>query len=263
MAQFEIITSQEAGVIKFNFEELKKNLEIAIEPYTSMVITEDKIIEGKKTKAGLNTLKKSINDKKIEIKKVYMQPYEVVEAQMKELMAIIDTGVVNLDGQLKNYEEQKKAEKYELIKQYFNELLFGLVSFDRLFDEKWLNATVTDKQWKGELEAKINDVKSGLQVLENFGVEDKPLLKSLYLETLDMIVAKNRYDSIQASKAKVEAKPTENMAMPESLSKAIVEPENLGAEILTRTFWVKGTLNQIYALGEFMNANRITFGKVE
>lgn len=263
MSQFEIITSQTNGVIEFNFEDLKRELTIAIEPYTTLVIAEDKIIEGKKTKAGLNNLKKSINDKKIEVKKGFMSPYEVFESQAKELMAIIDKAVVNLDDQVKAFDESKKAEKAEAITHYFIDQKFRTVSLDQLFDEKWLNATVSDKSWKEQLNGKIETIKADLALLENFNVEDKDLLKSFYLESLDMTSAKSRYDRIQASKAQVKIDTTQNTQEDNYTVKASVSPQTEPDDLMTRTFWVKGSLNQIIALGEYMNANNIAFGKVE
>lgn len=263
MSQFEIITSQTSGVIEFNFEELKRNLLIAIEPYASMVVTEDTINEGKKTRANLNNLKKSINDKKIEVKKEFMKPYEEKENQFKELISIIDTGVSNLDGQVKTFEEIKKLEKSEAIKSYFDSLNFGLVPYEKLFDEKWLNVTVKD--WDKQLISKIEKIQADLVLMESFNVEDVTLLKSLYLDVLDLTVAKVRYDGMQARKELVKAtmpiQPQTPIETPVIVLESVITKEV--EEILHRTFWVDGTHKQIVELGQYMNQNGITFGKVE
>lgn len=269
MSQFEIITNQTKGEITFNFDQLKNQLTEAIIPFANLVVTEDSIQEGKKTRANLNNLKKAINDKKIEIKKEYMKPYEEVESQMKELISIIDTGVTNVDTQVKGFEEMKKQEKFAAIQSYFAELRFDLVSFDRLYDDKWLNATVTEKSWKEQLSGKVETVKADLALLGSFNVADTDLLKSMYLETLNMSVAKERYDAHTArltkiqeesvQKPRIEVDETQNNAEGNYTVTVTVVDE----EILTRTFWVSGTATQIIALGNYMKANGMTFGKVE
>lgn len=263
MAQFEIITRQKEGVIEFNFEDLKRELTIAIEPYTSLVITEDMILEMKKVKAKLNTLQTQINKKRLEEERQFMIPFNVFKGQCKELMEIINPVVVNMDNQLKAFDEQKKAEKMEAITAFFIDQKFRTVSLDQLFDEKWLNATVSDKSWKEQLNGKIETIKAELALLDNFNVEDKELLKSFYLETLDMTGAKARYDAIQARKAKMIEVRVETPEIKENAPIASETATVTENEVLTRTFWVKGTREQIIALGNYMNSQNIEFGKVE
>lgn len=263
MSQFEIITNQATGAITFNFAELKNQLTEAIFPYTQLVVTEDSIQEGKKTRAKLNGLKKAINDKKIEVKKAFNEPYEVFENQVKELMTIIDKGSQNIDTQVKTFEEMQKQAKLGAIKEFYAELRFDLVSFEQLYDEKWLNATVTEKSWKEQLSGKVETVKVDLALLGNFDVEDKGMLKSFYLETLNMSMAKARYDALEARRAQIKQEPVSTPTPIEIVAESTPQGLQEVEEILTRSFWVKGTKNQIIALGNYMNANNMTFGKVE
>ena len=85
----EVQISRNNGTIDFNFEDLKEALTAELELYKNLVFTEDTKADAKKTVAELRKLKKQINDKRIEVKKLYMQPYTDFEAKVKELDKLI------------------------------------------------------------------------------------------------------------------------------------------------------------------------------
>ena len=82
MNDMELITRQEPGLVEFyNFEDLKMVLEAELVRYQNIAYSEDDQKEAKADQKKLKDLRKAIDDKRKEIKKIYMQPYEVVEAQ--------------------------------------------------------------------------------------------------------------------------------------------------------------------------------------
>ena len=85
----EVQISRNNGTIDFNFEDLKGALTAELELYKNLVFTEDTKADAKKTVAELRKLKKQISDKRIEVKKLYMQPYTDFEAKVKELDKLI------------------------------------------------------------------------------------------------------------------------------------------------------------------------------
>ena len=86
MEELSLISRQEPGIVSLdNFEELKAALQRQLAVYQTVVYSADGIKAAKKDKATLNKLKKAVDEKRKEIKKIYMQPYTIVEAQAKEL----------------------------------------------------------------------------------------------------------------------------------------------------------------------------------
>ena len=57
-------------VIDFNYEELKAALDANLKRYNGIIVTEDGIKDAKEDKAKLNALKKAIEDKRKEVKKM-------------------------------------------------------------------------------------------------------------------------------------------------------------------------------------------------
>ena len=64
----DIITKQTAGVVTFNYDEIKAELKKQMDLYSSLVFTEEQKADAKKDLANLRKLKKSIDEKKKEVK---------------------------------------------------------------------------------------------------------------------------------------------------------------------------------------------------
>lgn len=71
------------GSIDFNFEDIKDALASELELYKNLVFTEDTKADAKKTVAELRKLKKQIGDKRIEVKKLYMQPTQISRQRLR------------------------------------------------------------------------------------------------------------------------------------------------------------------------------------
>ena len=72
MDELMIITRQAPGVVTFdNFEEIKAWLAERLDGYKNLVYSEDSLKRAKADKADLNRLKKALDERRKEIKKIY------------------------------------------------------------------------------------------------------------------------------------------------------------------------------------------------
>lgn len=210
-----IYNQKPAEAIKFNFEELKKELTEGLEKYRGLVYDEKSISEAKKDRATLNNFKKAIEDKRKEVKKQCLEPYENFEKQIKELVALVDEPVLEIDKQVKYYEQKKKDEKEAKIKVYYTENigeLASLLPLERIFDGRWLNATCRDKEWQTAIDAAIQRTTSDLQTIADLKSEFELQIKDTYLRTLDLSSALNEKTRLEQQKARLaeyEAKKAE------------------------------------------------------
>lgn len=210
-----IYNQKPAEAIKFNFEELKKELTESLEKYRGLVYDEKSISEAKKDRATLNNFKKAIEDKRKEVKKQCLEPYENFEKQIKELIALVDEPVLEIDKQVKYYEQKKKDEKEAKIKVYYTENigeLASLLPLERIFDTRWLNATCNDKEWQTAIDAAIQRTTSDLQTIADLKSEFELQIKDTYLRTLDLSSALNEKTRLEQQKARLaeyEAKKAE------------------------------------------------------
>lgn len=200
------------GPITFNYEELKKELTEKVSMYETLVYTDEQIQEAKKDKANLNKLKKALNDERIRMEKEYLVPFNAFKAQVNEIIGIIDKPVLLIDKQVKEYEEKQKQEKKAKIEEYWQEVLQAdkvpeAVKFSQIFNEKWLNASVSMKSIQDEITSRLEQIANDMATLQNlqeFGFEAMEVYKS----TLDLNKALNegrRLSEIAKAKAAHEA----------------------------------------------------------
>lgn len=140
--------------IVFNYEELKNWLTEKTASYKTLVYTDEQIKEAKADRASLNKLKDALNDERIRREREYMIPFTSFKDRVNELITIIKDATGNIDTQIKAYEAEQKNKKREAIAKAFEEIaLPEYVTLDRIFNEKWLNASVPMAQVKADLEA--------------------------------------------------------------------------------------------------------------
>lgn len=268
--------------LKFNFEELKTELQAKAKEYEIMTYTEEQLTEAKKDRANLNKLKKALNDERIRREKEYMQPFNEFKSKINEIISIIDKPVAMIDAQVKNYEEKKKEEKQEAINALFSAKEFPeWITVGQIQDKSWLNATTSMKQiddnmtgWKNRIETEQKTIES----LPEFAFE----AMEIYKTTLDMakaIAEGQRLADIQKRKKEAEAAAEKMRAEAEARRKeeeARKAAEQAGADMAEgyaagvkeqpygmAGAWIKFeaylTIPQAQALREFFINNGIEF----
>ena len=211
--------SEENGFLKaieWNYDELKAELSQKLEQYKGLVYTEDQIKEAKADRAKLNALATAIDDERKRIKKQCLQPYEQFEAQIKDLLAVIKEPVALIDSQIKGYEEEKKQKKLEEVKALFEKLKdaageeLGFVGFEQIFEDKFLNASLSLKMVETVINNKFNAIKHDINTiaeLKDYTFE----ATEVYKETLNLNTAleKAKYMVDMAERKKAEEEKRE------------------------------------------------------
>jgi len=198
--------------IRWNKEDIKREVSAMLTKYDGLVYTDKQIKDAKADRAKLNKLYKALDDKRKEMKKLCMAPYEKFESEMKEVLALISEQIGHIDGQVKEYEEVKKKEKLDQIQQAFIEEGFQpFVTFEAIYDPKWLNASVSMKQVKEALEQRKYQIGTDIHTLNQlpeFGFEAKEAYKkSLNLQ--QAISEARRMSDIAKAKAEAEKQRAE------------------------------------------------------
>jgi hypothetical protein len=179
---------------------------------SAMLSIPEQIQDAKKDRTNLNKLQTVLNDERKRMEKEYLAPFDVFKAQVNEIISIIEKPKAVIDKQVKAYEEKQKQEKKAKIEAYWYEILQAdkvpeAVKFEQIFNEKWLNASVSMKSIQGEIDARLEQIANDMATLRNlpeFGFEAMEVYKS----TLDLNRALNegrRLSEIAKAKAAHEA----------------------------------------------------------
>lgn len=202
MQEINLLVEQKNGTIGGNFEELKAALKAELEVYKNMVFTEEAKPEARKAVANLRKLKKSMNDKKLEVKKNFMAPYTDFEAQVKELDKLIDEPINFISGQIEEFERKRVKERKKLISDIYTEIITEhdtvaeYLPLQRIYDSKWENSTTTRKTIKEGIMKHVEHVEKDLATIHSMEseFEDKGIAKyKTTLELSDALTTMNQY----------------------------------------------------------------------
>jgi hypothetical protein len=271
--ELKINHQQSLQPIEFNFEELKKELSERLAFYKSLTYGPDELRTAKTDRANLNKFKDAIETRRKEVKAFYLRPYEDFEKKIKEIVAMIDEPIKLIDGQVKGFEnkvrEEKRAKIQEIYEKSIGELK-ELLPLDKLWNDRWLNATFPIKDVEEEITGTIVKVKNDLEVVSNLKSEFEFQIKDVYLQKLDLSAALQEKTRLDEFKAKQEAYERAKSGIPSpAILDDMVEPEppyqskGQQEEVLEVDFRVWATREQLQALKEFLKTNNIRYGRID
>lgn len=177
------------GTIDFNFEDIKDALASELELYKNLVFTEETKTDAKKTVAELRKPKKQISDKRIEVKKLYMQPYTDFEAKVKELDKLINEPITFISEQIDAFEQKRIEEKRELINDIYLEIvsgredIAGYAELNRVYDSKWENASTSKKTIQESITNYLDGVANDVAAIKSMESEYEAKALMKYKET--------------------------------------------------------------------------------
>jgi hypothetical protein len=266
--------------IKFNYEELKGGLQESLKKYQNLVYTSQNIKEAKDDRATLNALKKSLNDEKIKIKKEFEVPYKDFEDKIKELIELVDKPASEIDKQVKIFEEAEKAKKRESIENIYAENIGSyadLIPLQQIYDSRWENKTYKETDIKKEIQDIVKKADNDIKVIAELKSEFEFQIKDTYFRTLDLgqaLVEKQRLEkqkelltTIKQQQVEVKVDPINNIDSVDSVRYAVgidnsnEESTSVEEKMISVAFRVECTESQLKALGEFMKANGIKYGR--
>ncbi len=202
--------------------------------YEGVTYTDDTIQAAKADRAELNKLKTAIEDRRKIVKKVINEPYTVFEKELKGILALIDKPVGIIDTQIKDYENQKKEEKKDKIREAYSAAIGELekvIAFERLFDPRYLNATYSLQKAIADIQGKIEKVKTDLRTIDEMCSDYKTNAQDIYLKTLDLSKAMAEEKRLRDLKEKMEA---DKRAREEAESRRIEQEEARRQELARR-----------------------------
>ena len=261
----------------FNYDELKTAIAGKAELYETVVYTDDQVKTAKEDRAGLNRLKKALNDERIRREKEYMQPFDEFKTRINDIIAIIDRPIAVIDKQVKAFEEKQKEAKYAQIEEFWDSCELPIpVKLPHVMDAKWLNASVSMKSIQEAITARLEQMESDLSVIRGlpafaFEAEQNYIV---YLDLARAIREAQRLQEMAERKAAYEADAQRRIAEQEAIQTAaaisaarMVEPAP-AADLPTEpkrewiAFQALLTPEEAKELGNYMKSNGIQYKAV-
>lgn len=219
MKEMIVSVEQTEGIVNIsNFEEIKANVQASMELYKSMTFTEDTLSEAKSTVATLRKLSKHLDDKRKDVKRKCMMPYEEFEDKIKELQNIIAEPIELITRQTREYEDKRIKQKKEEIQQIYDDCIEGMqeyIPLERIYDRTWENKGISAKKIKEAIETYVDNAKMSVETIKNMHSEAEQRALEAFKKTLDLSVAVNLITKYEADKAEILKREQERKAAEE------------------------------------------------
>jgi len=184
--QLIIHSKVDLGKITSNFPELKQGIKEMVAPFVGLDLENIELKEKKNMLARVrkgklaieeNMLarvrkgKLAIEDRRKSVKKEFLIPLNEFEQLCKELTSEFDVAINELDSSVKSQIQKERQDKRESLDEYISKKLEDdplaeyIDSCEFFFDTSWLNSTYSDTKAKKEIDNKINEIKSAVELL--------------------------------------------------------------------------------------------------
>lgn len=271
----ELITKEQTGEISFNFEEIKEDLKGQMSFYSSLVFTEDQKPRAKKDLAELRKLKKSIDEKKKEVKNAYMKPYMDFESKIKELMSLIDEPIALIDKQVKEFDLKQKEEKKEKIAELFFEIFSDMdIALNNIYKKEWDNVSCSLTKIRNDMEEKKNAIERDMAVLNSFNSDAVADAKTKYLSCFNLAECIEYINNYEKQKAEILKREEEKQLEEQYKSVPATELEEVkpgepqgftfGGFNLNQTkrIEISGTAAELDRVIQFLNNSNIEYKEI-
>lgn len=281
----EMIVVKQLPVIEQQLQVIKTEVTKKVEDALSFVCTEDTVKDVKKVRAELNKELTYWEDKRKQVKKEVLAPYNAFESVYKDCISnTYNKADKELKSKIDTVEKELKASKAREVLDYFNEYLnsvetaVGTPLYEFvLFENANINVTLSAslKSLKEKAKDYIDRICDDLNLISTQEHKDEIFYE--YRNTLNVSTAittvVNRYKAIEKAKAREEERKAREQAIKENINKvdAVIEaaPEPVitppveveieDEEEYILTFKVTATKSKLRELKQFLESGNYKY----
>ncbi len=259
MNELQLMNIENTDITRWDFEAIKQDLQQRLDTYGNRVYTDKKI--AKDDKSTVNKVKKAIEDARKAYKAQCMAPYEAVEGQVKELVALLDSQLAQIEASVKDFEAKEKEAKEQEIKSYYQKKSFVLGTmaeglYEKIFNVKWLNASCKKAQYEMEMQECINSCHDDIQRIIDLKSEFQQSLLDEYRKTLSMDVVLEKQKELTSA---VEQAGLTNTGVVKGQVSPLQPKKGIDHSLKEATFKVHASEKQMKQLRDFMKIIGVTY----
>lgn len=206
--EFNLEVSAKDGKVYTNASDLLPAIQEKLKAY-DYIVDENNYKQAKSDRTALNNLVKIVSDKR---KQVENEAFSQWLQDKKDIMAVektIKAASDKLGAGINDVDNAEKELKRNQIKELWTNMTNDKYPFDLVFEERYLNKTVKNKEIEESLNNKFLKGEEQLSFIEASLPEDELQAEQviqLFCKTLDLSKATDRINEIKAAKAKLQEK---------------------------------------------------------
>ncbi len=256
-----LIVVKQLPIIEQQLQAIKSEVTAKVETALTLVCTEDTVKEVKAVRAELNKEFKEFEDRRKEVKKSVLSPYEQFESVYKDCITdVFKKADTELKSKIDSVENELKEQKTAEVKAYFDEYLqskgIDFVTFEKANINVTLSASM--KSLKEQAKAFIDRICEDLSLIDTQDHKDEILYE--YKQSLNVsnsiTTVVNRHKAIEEAKATGKPEPIQEVISEKPLE-APKEVED--DKIYPLQFTVYGTKAQLKMLKDFILRSGIRY----
>lgn len=266
--EFNLEVRAQEGKVYTNASDLLPAIQEKLKAY-DYIVDENNYKQAKTDRAALNNLVKVVSDKR---KQVENEAFSQWLQDKKDIMAVektIKAASDKLGNGINDVDNAEKELKRNQIKELWSNMTNDKYPFDLVFEERYLNKTVKNKEIEESLNNKFLKAEEQLSFIQASLPDDELQAEQviqLFCKTLDLSKATERINEIKEAKAKLQAKvdaQIEQSKQAQAMNQAAVPQNNVQSNVEAQVqssgrrycvFRFEGPISELQAFNPILNA---------
>ena len=223
--EFNLEVSAKDGKVYTNASDLLPEIQNGLKHY-DYIVDENNYKQAKTDRALLNNLVKIVSDKRKQVENDVFAQWLQDKKDIMQVEKTIKAASDKLGAGINDIDNAEKELKKNQIKELWSNMTNDKYPFDLVFEERYLNKTVKNKEIEESLSNKFMKAEEQLSFIEASLPDDElqgEQVIQLFCKTLDLSKATERINEIKEAKAKLQEKVN---AQIEQSKQAQMEREN-------------------------------------
>lgn len=230
--EFNLEVRAQNGKVYTNASELLPDIQEGLKHY-NYVVDEENYKKAKADRAALNNLVKLVSDKRKQVENDVFAQWLQDKKDIMQVEKTIKAASDKLGAGINDVDNAEKELKRNQIKELWSNMTNDKYPFDLVFEERYLNKTVKNKEIEESLNNKFLKAEEQLSFIQASLPDDELQAEQviqLFCKTLDLSKATERINEIKEAKAKLQAKvdaQIEQSKQAQALNQAAVPQNNV------------------------------------
>lgn len=218
--KFELTLRMSENGIVCNAQALKDMLPSKLKPY-NYIVTAENYDTAKADRAKLNNLCKVLKNARDKFENTDLQDWKTFKATIMDMEKMITQMADNLDNGVKDIDDKAQVEKMDEVRESYNIVAQSMplqIPFEKLYSRKTYDAKKwTVKKILEDLQIRIDKIVQEWKLMGAY-LPDYPAdleqVKQVYIDTLDVAIAKSKADDLRAIRHKIASQQAETHEEP-------------------------------------------------
>ena len=206
--EFNLEVSAKDGKVYTNASDLLPAIQEKLKAY-DYIVDENNYKQAKTDRTALNNLVKIVSDKRKQVENEAFSQWLQDKKDIMQVEKTIKAASDKLGDGINDVDNAEKELKRNQIKELWSNMTNDKYPFDLVFEERYLNKTVKNKEIEESLNNKFLKAEEQLSFIEASLPENELQAEQvirLFCKTLDLSKATDRINEIKEAKAKLQAK---------------------------------------------------------